>query len=318
MNRLEIAQLTRFLIDQLPTDWFKDTSATEFDILQALQLSYDQYAEATECFEAAYTLAATVDKHTYVYDDFDAGLAVAGTHAAPVDAFTSLTAHGFLEADEVRFATTNGNITAGSTYFVKYSSATAFQVALVPGGTAIVLAAHSNTVYANAARRMFELVAVAYDSKALEETTIANLAATDANWRFSESSTPRFWIPAGERKVRLWPPPPDTSNIDSVAYETPPRRFGNLPSTAGDYLEPDIHSTNHRLISIGAAILPLLRNPNIDNQVRMSPLYQELTAGYKAAKKRIHGSGRAQIIVGRRGTQGRTLLPLTARITPYV
>ncbi len=245
MTRKEIIQLARFLLDELVTDRLADSSTTEFDMLQALQVSYDQYTIETECFEVSYTLAATADQHTYAYSLFGTGTPKTGA-------------------------------------------------------------------------RMFKVVAVAYDEKQLDETTKSNLAAIDPHWRFASSSTPRLWIPAGERKIRLWPTPPSTSNIDVEGYETPDPVFTTTASPAGDALVPDIHVGDHRLLAIGAAILPLLNNPNEDNQLRTSPLYQELVNGWKAARKRIHGSGRASIIVGRRGAMQTGGLFLTDPIIPAI
>ncbi len=89
---------------------------------------------------------ATAETLLRIFGEETAGVAATGTNVTPTNAFTTAAAHNLRHGDPVVFATTNGNITAGTIYYVKWVSATVFQVAATVNGVAIVLAAHANTL----------------------------------------------------------------------------------------------------------------------------------------------------------------------------
>jgi hypothetical protein len=158
--------------------------------------------------------------------------------------------------------------------------------------------------------RMFEITYVGYNSLALTPATMSRLAEFDPNWRHAASGTPAMWIPNGERAIRLWPTPSSTLNISVAGYQIPD------PATFDTGTEsPDIFEGDMRLIALGAALLPIMRDPSRENMVRASALYAELEAGYAAAHKRIHGAARASLVVGRRGVSRSGYQPLNERIS---
>lgn len=161
--------------------------------------------------------------------------------------------------------------------------------------------------------RMFKINYVAYDSREISESTRADIARSDPNWRFSSAGTPLAWFPSGERRFQLWPKPVGVLNIVVEGFETP-----DLTSFTTDAAIPDIHVGDHRLLALETALLPLMRDPENENLVRATSFYQELQAGYKAARKRIHGAGRASIIVGRNSSGSDYPKSLLGRFDPAV
>lgn len=71
MTRLEIMQFVRHLLDEYGNDWLKDSALT-YDLGQAVQYAYEQYAMNTKCFPISYTKAATVGTHTYALSTINA------------------------------------------------------------------------------------------------------------------------------------------------------------------------------------------------------------------------------------------------------
>ncbi len=300
MTRAELRKLARSHSAENGTDWLSDSTSGDYLTLDDyVTLAYDQYAIETECFRVNYTLAATIGTGVYPFSAFDAYTTVTATHTAaaplPADRFTSVAAHGLIEGDIVVFDTTNGTtLIAGQEYFVKYYSSTVFQVASTRGGTAIVIADHTNHVKKPAAARMFKASYMAFNSVDLDHITPARLENIRSNWRFDSNGVPRWWFKWNEGGIRVHPAPSTTANIYIEGFETPDRvRFDE------DNDSPAIHPGDHSLLAIYAAILTTVRDPSNENAIRSNVLFPAWQEGTVRARSRIHGPDGAEVIVAR-------------------
>jgi hypothetical protein len=185
------------------SDRFPTTSATLFDIDDAMWLGVENYYRKTKCSIGEATIAAVASRAIYSYEDFDTAVTVNGATAT----FTTIAsaAHGLLQADEVTFDTADTNIAIGGHYFVKYLSPSTFQISVTPGGTALALSTHTNHVTKWAASRIFDVRHIEYNDIPLDQVTEAQLARMNPRWRSAPDGTPRYWLPWGERKFRVHP-----------------------------------------------------------------------------------------------------------------
>ncbi len=159
--------------------------------------------------------------------------------------------------------------------------------------------------------RIFEVRYVGFDSKELAHTDINQLSRVNPHWRYDDSGTPRDWMMWGDGSIRVHPAPDSVATLDVEGYVTP-------ATTAFDDAAdvPAIHSADHELIAIGAAIIVATRDPSNENVVRASPLFDRLRAGYARARRRIHRSG--SVVVGSGGTGVRAPQTILGRITPAI
>ena len=90
MTRAELNRYTRYLLDELGTNWLETESATTFDLNDALMDGYRRYARETRCFPVFYTAPATQDISIYFYSGFGTSSAGARIFAPKVVAYNSV------------------------------------------------------------------------------------------------------------------------------------------------------------------------------------------------------------------------------------
>lgn len=170
---------------------------------------------------------------------------------------------------------------------------------------------YAYTAFHADAARIFDISYISYDGDPLTRINRGNLDRIDSKWRTAASGTPRYWLPWGDKKIRIYKPPSGTLNLYLEGWETPASTVFD-----GDSDTPPIDVTDHPIIAKYAAVLGTIRDVTDENQMRQNVLYKEVLAGWQAAYKRIHGIGDETIIFGRNaGSEPDYTLPYNTSIT---
>lgn len=154
----------------------------------------------------------------------------------------------------------------------------------------------SEYLYSVFGTRLFEIRCVAFDGDMLKFITSDELDQQWRDWRFESSGTPQYWMPWGNRKLKLYRTPDSTDNIYVEGYETHnPTDF----DTDAKY-PPGIPAEDHGLLAYGAAMMVVLRGidkPEI--QARAQAIEQAWAAGLQDAARKAHQAHKTDLVVGK-------------------
>jgi hypothetical protein len=157
----------------------------------------------------------------------------------------------------------------------------------------------------SAGTRLFEISLVAFDSKPLRFKSVSQMDAERGaanrsdTWRWTDSGQVLYWVPWEEQTFRLWRTPDAASSIYLEGWETPDADY-----FAEDTDTPDIDESDQLLIPMYAAMIPQLRDAKSELKLSLTVFGPQVIAGWKAARKRIHGSVSESLVFGRYGGAG--------------
>lgn len=275
MTLLQLKEMTRFIVNEAGLQWLPSADASAFDLTEALQRSYVDYAKETKCFRVSRTVGTAPSTSIYRFATVADATSTArrlfelvyvgynGADLADLNESRLADDWRYLDADTpegwlrwgdraIRIvpepsmwtypktaSTTNGSaVVTGASGSTFLTDLVASETLTINGATRTILTVDSNT----------------------QVTCTANWTANNVN----QAMTVGLYM--------TW-----------EGYETP-----DLTAFDEDTESPDVDEADQKLLAIGAAIYVTVKDPSDENQRRASVLWPALSDGYRKAYQRIH------------------------------